>query len=182
MRWLVLTFLLVFASLAQADGELMVCYGYGCLVEEHVRYGEAGLLDWGRLLGTASSAQGERGLLALVIGGMYRVAGEQTPIHNDRGGNYADGTVHGRMDCIDHSRTTGRMLQLLAERGVLRWHRPLGVQGRRWLGIIESHYSAAIEETATGAVHVVDSWFVDNGEPAVILPLDDWKKGAGPDV
>jgi hypothetical protein len=28
----------------------------------------------------------------------------------------------------------------------------------------------------------VDSWFVDNGQPAVILPLDEWKKGAGPDV
>ena len=29
---------------------------------------------------------------------------------------------------------------------------------------------------------VVDSWFVDNGQPAVILPLAEWKKGAGPDV
>jgi hypothetical protein len=29
---------------------------------------------------------------------------------------------------------------------------------------------------------VVDSRFVDNGQPAVILPLDEWKKGAWPDV
>ena len=29
---------------------------------------------------------------------------------------------------------------------------------------------------------VVESGFVDNGQPAVILPLADWKKGAGPDV
>jgi hypothetical protein len=46
------------------------------------------------------------------------------------------------------------------------------------------HYSAVIEELADGeaARFVVDSWFVDNGQPAVILPLDEWKKGAGPDV
>jgi hypothetical protein len=29
---------------------------------------------------------------------------------------------------------------------------------------------------------VVDCWFVDNGFPAVILPLNEWKKVAGPDV
>ena len=49
------------------------------------------------------------------------------------------------------------------------------------------HYSAAIEEiSAQGAGEVgrfvVDSWFVDNGQPAVILRLEEWKKGAGPDV
>lgn len=182
MRGLLASFLLAVASLAQADAELMVCFGYGCLAQEPVHYGEAALQAWGRQLGAAASAQGEREGLALVIGGMYRIAGEQTPIHNDRGGNLADEAVYGRMDCIDHSRTTGRMLQLLAERGALRWHRPASVQGRSWLGIIESHYSAAIEENGTGSLYVVDSWFVDNGKPAVILPLEDWKKGAGPDV
>ena len=28
----------------------------------------------------------------------------------------------------------------------------------------------------------VDSWFVDHGEPAVILPLADWYRGEGPNV
>ena len=40
------------------------------------------------------------------------------------------------------------------------------------------------EKKADGEVprFVVDSWFVDNGQPAVILPLAEWKEGAGPDV
>ena len=41
---------------------------------------------------------------------------------------------------------------------------------------------AGLTEADDGERFVVDSWFVNNGEPAVILPLDEWKKGAGPDV
>ena len=50
--------------------------------------------------------------------------------------------------------------------------------------VFPANWSAVIEEKRGGAVSqfVVDSWFVDNGQPAVILPLADWKKGAGPDV
>ena len=33
-----------------------------------------------------------------------------------------------------------------------------------------------------GERYVVDSWFVDNGEPAVVLPLAEWLKGGGPNV
>jgi len=29
---------------------------------------------------------------------------------------------------------------------------------------------------------VIDSWFVEQGEPAVVLPLDDWLDGDGPYV
>ncbi len=40
------------------------------------------------------------------------------------------------------------------------------------------------EENGAGepARFVVDSWFVDNGKPAVIMPLEVWLKGGGPDV
>jgi hypothetical protein len=39
---------------------------------------------------------------------LYGWAGEQSDIHN-RGGNYADAGI-GRMDCIDHSTSTTRLL------------------------------------------------------------------------
>ena len=78
------------------------------------------------------------------------------------------------------------LLQLLAERGALRWHRVLTPEVRHFLWVFPAHWSAVIEEVAAADTapqqFVVDSWFVNNGEPAVILPLADWKKGAGPDV
>lgn len=33
-----------------------------------------------------------------------------------------------------------------------------------------------------GERFALDSWFVDHGEPAVVLPLEDWMKGDGPNV
>jgi hypothetical protein len=85
------------------------------------------------------------------------------------------------MDCVDHSRNTSAFLSLLAKHGLLRWHRTLPPV-RRLRFFLLQHFSALIEETQDGGRYVVDSWFVDNGEPAVILPLADWEKGEGPDV
>ena len=169
---------------AAADETVRICNGYGCLVESEVNFSEARLREISRELAVAVDAENEREILAVVIGRLYGWAGEQSDIRNDRGGNYADGGEPGRMDCLDHSASTTRLLHLLEARGYLRWHRVLETDVRNWALIFPAHWSAVIEEKADGepARFVVDSWFVDNGQPAVILPLDEWKKGAGPDV
>ncbi|MGB2902226.1 MAG: hypothetical protein WBJ68_19440 [Candidatus Dechloromonas phosphoritropha] len=174
----------LWTGFAAADETVRICHGYGCLVEAEVRFSDARLAEIGRELAVAVDAENERKILALVVGRLYGWAGEQSDIRNDRGGNYADAGVPGKMDCIDHSISTTRLLRLLEARGSLRWHRVLEPEARYWALVIPAHYSAVIEEKAAGegARFVVDSWFVDNGQPAVILPLDEWKKGAGPDV
>jgi hypothetical protein len=186
-HWLVLL-LCVVAALAQADEHVAICYNYGCLSQTDIRYTEGQLGDVRRLLFSAKDAAEEREKISLAIGRLYAWAGEQSLIRNDRGGNYADDGVSGRMDCIDHSTSTTRLLELLAGRGYLRWHRVLAPDVRYFALLIPAHYSAVLEEKSDDASadeaprFVVDSWFVDNGQPAVILPLADWKKGAGPDV
>jgi hypothetical protein len=168
---------------AHADVSVPVCHGYSCLAQAEIRYSEARLQEIGTALAAAVDAADERKILADVIGRLYGWAGEQSDIRNDRGGNYADGGIPGKMDCIDHSTSTTRLLRLLEARGLLRWHRVLApeVRSRIFLWV---HWSAVIEENGgDGAARfVVDSWFVDNGQPAVILPLAEWKEGAGPDV
>ena len=184
-RWLIVLLLLVAGPVA-ADETVPVCYGYGCLVQENILYSESRLQEIGRRMNAAVDAENERKTLSEVIGQLYAWAGEQSDVKNDRGGNYADGSMPGKMDCIDHSTSTTRLLKLLERRGNLRWHRVVETEVRRWAYIFPAHYSAVIEEISAGAGEparfAVDSWFVDNGEPAIILSLDEWKKGAGPDV
>lgn len=182
-RWLAMLVFLVAGSVL-ADESVRICHAYGCLLEAEVVYSASALREIGQMLSLAVDAENERKILGVAIGQMYAIGGEQSAIHNDRGGNYADANVWGRMDCIDHSTSTTRLLKLLEARGDLRWHRVLEIDVRYFAFVFPAHYSAVIEEKTEGeaARFVVDSWFVDNGEPAVILPLDEWKKGAGPDV
>ncbi|MDR2637406.1 MAG: hypothetical protein LBB55_03630, partial [Zoogloeaceae bacterium] len=129
----------------EQDAEVSICFNYRCLSQEKVRI-EAWRLDAIlRTLGEAENAGEERRRLAAAIGALYAIAAEQTPVGNDRGGNYADAGVFGRMDCIDHSTTTTRFLRLLAERGGLRWHRVLE-PARRTRFWVAQHFSAVIEE------------------------------------
>jgi hypothetical protein len=176
--------LLAWAGLAAADATVPVCYGYGCIAQAQIRFSEMQLREVGQQLAVAVDPAEERKMLAVAIGRLYAWAGEQSDIRNDRGGNYADGHAPGKMDCIDHSTSTTRLLRLLETRGSLRWHRVLEPEARNWALVVPVHYSAVIEQKAAGegARFVVDSWFVDNGQAAVILPLGEWREGAGPDV
>jgi hypothetical protein len=196
------TVVLAFAALsggAQAEEKLTLCYEYGCAVEAEIRYSDAQLASIQRLLAGAENAARERSRLALAVGMLYAWAGRQSPIRNDRGGDYADDGVVGRMDCIDHAQSTTRLLRMIEARGWIRFHKVLDPV-RRTLYLVTQHFSAAVEElpapvgnpvpaamgqqapNAQAGRFVIDSWFHDNGWPAVVLPLEDWRNGAGPDV
>lgn len=221
-RFIVLAAALCLFGLCAMDASaqeawVSVCHGYGCAAESLVHFEAEGLEALRERLALADSPVAERALLAGVIGSMYRVAGQQTLVGADRGGNFADEEHNGRMDCIDHSTSTTRLLRLLEARGGLRFHRVL--EPERRVRVIFQHFSAVIEEIGTAAPpepepavvaapaqcdcdaafvdipppgraqpaslagrYVVDSWFVDNGEPAVVLPLADWLDGEGPNV
>ena len=190
-----LIFLCLSASRVWSDETVLFCYNWSCAAEARVSFSEPLLRYFGRSLDKAAGPEDERRRLAQVIGRMYLQAARQSPIAADRAGNDQDGDSYGRMDCIDHSTTTTRLLKLLERRGALRWHRVLEPV-RRQRFIVTQHFSAQVETLALarladvgGAVastaaqrFVIDSWFVDPGLPAVVLPLQRWMDGEGPDV
>lgn len=183
MRSLAALLMLGAVAPAQADDVVAVCFNYGCRGQAEVRYTDVQLDEARRDLEGAADPAGERALLAQVVGRLYRWAGEQAPIGADRPRNDDDG-AYGRMDCIDHSTTTTRLLKMLEARGGLKHHRVLEPARRtRWW--VTQHFSAVVEQSdgdEAGARYVIDSWFVAPGEPAVVLPLQNWLDGEGPNV
>lgn len=186
--WLVGLLLCAGASAAVADEAVAICFNYGCASEGVARLTESRLHEIGQELNAARSAAEERERLAVAVGRLYAWAGEQTPIQADHAGNAADGGAYGAMDCIDHSTTTTRFLQLLARRGWLRFHHVLAPARRGW---IFQHYTAVIEENLPSALlqadiqsarWAVDSWYVEPGQPALVLPLEEWKSYWSPDA
>jgi hypothetical protein len=63
---------------------------------------------------------------------------------------------------------------------LLRHHHVADRATRGWFIFGFPHTTAVIHEDARNAEWAVDSWFLDNGEPPFILPLDVWKKGWRP--
>jgi hypothetical protein len=166
-------------GLARAD-QVTICYNYGCHAKALVDYSEEQLDSLRQLLAAARDAAAEREAISAAIGRLYGIAGEQTPVWRDRGGNYADGGENGRMDCIDHSTNTDIFLRLLQAHGWLRFHEvqaPL----RRTTFIIAVHWTARIRERGTQQAYAVDSWYFDNGHAAAVLTLEDWLAGKRPD-
>jgi hypothetical protein len=168
---------LLAAGPALADETARVCYNYGCSAEVTVSFPEARLLQLAGLLETAHDAAAERELIGIVIGRMHAIAGAQSPIWADRGGDIEDEDVEGRMDCLDHSVTTSNFLAVLERRGMLRFHqmRPPLQRGMFW-----QHWSARIAEKSSPQEYLVDSWFYDNGRPAVVIDRKTWVAGADP--
>lgn len=178
MRALILAACLA-AGTVHADEVVTICYNWGCQAEARVVFDVNDLLRIQALFDGADTPELERASIRLAIGMMERIAGGQTPTRNDRGGNADDAEVDGRMDCIDHSRNTTTYLRLLERRGLLKFHQVLEPVARApWL--FDVHWAAHIRDLATGEDFVVDSWFFDNGQPAAVFTLREWKAGATP--
>lgn len=167
------------SGVASAADSVTICYNYRCAVKAEVVFDSEDLNAIEALFSDNSDAGNELGAIQLAIGLMNRIAGKQTPIHNDKGGNYEDDGVEGRMDCIDHSQTTTAYLRFIAAHGWLRFHRVLTPVRRAPL-LFDDHWGARVQDLKTGAQYVVDSWFFDNGQPAMIYPLERWMSGAHP--
>lgn len=199
MRWWLALLLAGACATVQADALVDFCYNWSCKEEVGVWFSDPLLIGIKRDLALSRDAADERQRVARSVGKLFAEAATQTLIANDLAGNGRDSERDGRMDCIDHSTSTTRLLQLLETRGWLRWHRVLE-PARRARFILVQHFAAQLEELPAVLAEaeasfaeefadavprerfVVDTWFVDPGQPAVVMPLENWMRGDGPDV
>lgn len=175
--------LLLSASLAAAaferpPPEILICYNYSCNRTAHVR---PSIEDWGRVVApfkpAAHSPQEERQMIRRAIALLEQIAGEQTPTYRDRGRNPIVDAWPGQMDCIDESINTARYLELLQQRGLLRWHTVVE-RAYRAPFMLDQHWAGQIVELQTDKRYAVDSWHLDNGNPPYIQAISDWHRKA----
>lgn len=159
-----------------------VCLLYGCR-----RIAETGLTgaQWGRIrdlfLPPAANPAEERKRIARAVGLFEALVGRRLGTDGDRGGGWRGlFTTAPQQDCIDESTNTTTYLRILVGAGLLRWHSVGTPVSRGHVIFGHPHTTAVITDTATGEDYAVDSWFLDNGRPAVIVPMSAWRRGWRP--
>ena len=128
------------------------------------------------LFSAVQSPTEEREQIRRAVALLETEVGRITGTWRDLAGNVAGAGQAGQLDCISESKNTTTYLALLQEQGLLRWH---GVEERalRRPWIIGLHWTAVIRDRSTGQRFAVDSWYLDNGEPPYIHPIEKWLSG-----
>jgi hypothetical protein len=195
LRWLFSLLLLIHVSPVLADSEAMnrilkqeptlegfdVCHGGGCAGIDRVSLSAE---EWQQVAAEfepmPQDAEEERSRIANAIGMLERIVGDKIGTHNDFGGTFGAFSTPGQMDCNDEASNSNTYLKLMIQAGLVRFHELRDTKVRNFFFNGWPHTTAAIAEVSTGALYAVDSWFYDNGVPAVIIPLSLWKTGWKP--
>jgi hypothetical protein len=176
-RWLwVGGLLLATAVAASQPQQFFACIDYYCDQGEMVTL-SAG--EWQKvrdLFTPDASAAQERENIRQAIALLERQVGVITGTWRDLAGNVIGAGKPGQLDCISESKNTTTYLKLLFDDGLLRYHDIAAREVRRPL-VFNVHWSAVIRERRTGQRFAVDSWFLDNGQPPLVQPLEDWLSG-----
>ncbi len=163
-------------------GNIRHCHGYGCRKISNVPFTKADMTPVKALFRpTSKTPEQERRRIAKAIALFEKKIGPRAGTANDVRGTFRKTGDH-QLDCVDESTNTTTYLSLLENAGLLKFHTLKGptmrvpiIHAGRW-----PHQTAVIEETGTKTLYAVDSWFRDNGAPADIIGLKEWKQGWKP--
>ncbi len=173
--------LIAAGSTTAGQAQINVCVDYGCDLEHPIHLSRDEWQSIGSLFDEARSAADERAAVKMAVGRLEQIAGLQAGTQGDLPENSGGHGGRGQLDCIAESINTSRYLQMLEHASLLRWHR-VKERAKRHRYIFSTHWSAVLERPDTGEAFAVDSWYGRNGDPALVIPLEQWRQGVRPDT
>jgi hypothetical protein len=158
--------------------DLTVCSGYNCNFITNIKFTDQDRREIINLFPSGlRTAKQERDMISKAIGKMEQITGLIVGTNVDKGGvleNEYIGDIT-RQDCVDESSTTTNYLKYLVDLELIYYHNIEIPQSRgalidgRW-----PHFTAVVRDKKTSEQFAIDSWYLDNGETPIIMPLKDW--------
>jgi len=189
--WLCLSCVPVFADMADINrifrttpqlDALEVCQGGGCAKPSLTSLTHA---EWDQISRLFSpmpvDAQAERMLIAKAIAKFEAIIGKKIGTSNDKAGTFKNSQFSGQQDCNDEAINTTTYMRLLVQAGLVKFHVVEDTRTRHFFFSGWPNTTAVIRQLDTQARYAVDSWFFDNGQPAMIVPFEVWKDGYIPE-
>lgn len=158
-----------------------ICYAHGCKKKALISLTSS---EWNSIRQVFSSKpespSRERENISKAISILETIAGERTGTGGDLGGSFPGTFKKNQMDCVDEALNTSVYITMMEKDGLLQFHELYRLARRGVLINGWPHQASVIVEKDSGREYVVDSWFLDNGKPPFILPVEVWKSGWRP--
>ncbi len=158
------------------------CHGHGC---RNVAPTALTSEEWWEIQWffdpSAVNAIEERKRLASAVGRFETFVGAKLGTGDDRGGTFEAFGRQGQLDCVDEATNTTTFLRMLEHDGLLKWHAVSEPVSRSILVTGWPHSTATVGEINNGHRYAVDSWILDNGMDASVVPLEVWTAGLAPE-
>lgn len=122
----------------------------------------------------------ERERINIAIGAMETIIASKNGTLGDAPKNKRHLGTGKQIDCIAEAANTTVALLLLEKNGLLRFHQTGYPKHRGFTRLRLPHNTASVIELASGEPYVIDSWFFAGGEPAICVPVSEWKAGYDP--
>ena len=126
------------------------------------------------------NAEEERKKISLAIGVLEDIVGKKIGTSGDLAGTFDNSAYKGQQDCNDEAINSTTYMRLLQQNGLIKFHEIEDTRTRNFFFTGWPHTTAVIRESKTGDRFAVDSWFYDNGHPAIIVPFAQWKANYKP--
>ena len=151
------------------------CHSHGCKDRSLLSLtGEQWRDATWRLIPEPATAEEERERLAWAVADFETIVARETGTADDVGGSFAGFGKTGQLDCVDESLNMTMFLRMVDGQGLLRFHRPSQPVTKGSLIDGWPHYSATMVELESGQHYTLDSWYFDNGQPALVLRREIW--------
>ncbi len=158
------------------------CNHYGCAGQAEISLTDGQWQQIKELFSPAAeSAEAEREQISTAIGLMEQMVGIQANTFADQACNNFKPPIESfQLDCVAEATNSTIFLRLFQQAQLLQWHQLSYPAQREVLGVFSAHLSAVVHQLDTSELFAVDSWFYANGETAVVVPLEIWRKNYHP--
>jgi hypothetical protein len=156
--------------------QVVVCHGFACKFRTPISLSAADQVRLRTIMAAgAASAEAERRAVSAAVGWFgRRIAPEAgtTKAQARAGMKFAGDPT--QFDCVDSSTNTTSVLLILDELQLLRHHTVDAPVSRSLFAKGFPHTTAVLREHGSDVRWSIDSWTRASGQPAEVLPLEQW--------
>jgi hypothetical protein len=175
-----------FGATPPKGNRVTICHAYTCKVQTPYTFSRKDIAEIAAIMKKVKrgdTPHEERRAIAYAVAHMEVEVGNKLGIKDKAGMQFSASGNPSQQDCVDEATNTTSYLLVLQANGLIKQHTVEMTMSKenlaRGLATLNPvkywpHFTAVLQEKATGQKYAVDSWLFDNGENPAVVKVEDW--------